>query len=139
VETELTYRFDQIAQAADWLLHQAADRRCLVFHGDLGAGKTTLIAQLCRLLGVTDAVSSPTFSLINEYARAQGGAVYHIDLYRLRDEKEAMMAGVADCLDSGRFCLLEWPSRAPALIPDDALPVRLEILSEDTRRIRLFQ
>lgn len=109
-------------------------------HGEMGAGKTTFVHALCDMLGVTDAVGSPTFSLINEYAYDCAGTrrrLFHIDLYRLRDAAEARAAGVEDCLYSGHPCLVEWPEKAPELFPEDTLHCWLETVDAQTRRIRI--
>jgi tRNA threonylcarbamoyladenosine biosynthesis protein TsaE len=103
----------------------------------MGTGKTTFIAALCRAKGVQSIPSSPTFSLINEYTLMSGDPIYHIDLYRLRDEEEAREAGVEDCLFSGNFCLVEWPEKAPGIFPENTLHVRIETLPE-TRYLRTF-
>lgn len=100
----------------------------------MGAGKTTFIHGLCEAKGVTDTVGSPTFSIINEY-RYPGGRIFHIDLYRLKDEEEAIRAGVEDVLYSGDICLVEWPERAPEIFPPDTVQIRLEVLDPDTRKI----
>ena len=100
----------------------------------MGAGKTTFIHQLCLARGVTDTVGSPTFSIINEY-RYAGGSIFHIDLYRLKDEEEAFRAGVEDVLYSGEICFVEWPDRAPDIFPPDTVHARLEVLDPDTRKI----
>ncbi len=85
---------------------------------------------------VKETVSSPTFSIINEYSYP-GGILYHLDLYRLKDEQEAIRAGVEDCLYSGEICLVEWPERAPGIFPEDTLEIFLEIQDENTRKIRV--
>jgi tRNA threonylcarbamoyladenosine biosynthesis protein TsaE len=99
-----------------------------------GGRKTTLIHSLCLARGVTDTVGSPTFSIINEY-RYPGGSIFHIDLYRLKDEEEAIRAGVEDVLYSGELCLVEWPDRAPDIFPPDTVHIHLEVLDPDTRKI----
>ena len=86
--------------------------------------------------GVTSAVSSPTFSIINEYAYP-GGSLYHIDLYRLKDEEEAMRAGVEDCLYSGKICLVEWPERASGLFPENTVSVYFGVVDPETRIISI--
>ena len=104
----------------------------------MGAGKTTFIHALCDLKGVKDTVGSPTFSIINEYNYSEGGKekkIFHIDLYRLRDEEEASRAGVEDCLYSGHTCLLEWPEKAPALLPPDAVHLYLTATGPTTRKL----
>lgn len=118
----------------------AKGARLFAFHGPMGAGKTTIITALCRSRGVTDAVSSPTFSIINEYAYTQNGSVhklYHIDLYRLRDEEEIIQSGVEDCVYSPSLCLVEWPEKAPWLFGPETAHVHIEALTETERRIRL--
>jgi tRNA threonylcarbamoyladenosine biosynthesis protein TsaE len=113
----------------------------VLFHGEMGAGKTTLIAALCRAKGVQDAVSSPTFSIINEYAYAEHGVLkklYHIDLYRLQSEAEVVQAGVEDCLDSGALCFVEWPEKAPRLFDETAMHVFIEPLSASERRVHIL-
>src|SRR5215213_7730144 len=88
------------------------------FHGQMGAGKTTIITAICRAKAVQDVMGSPTFSIINEYVYTEGNEVkkiYHIDLYRLKDEDEVLQAGVEDCIYSGSVCMVEWPEKAPHL------------------------
>jgi tRNA threonylcarbamoyladenosine biosynthesis protein TsaE len=109
-------------------------QKIFAFHGGMGAGKTTFIHALCDVKGVLDTVGSPTFSIINEY-RFPGGKIFHIDLYRLRDEEEALRAGVEDTLYSGEICLVEWPDRAPGIFPPETVELRIEVLDPDTRRI----
>ena len=112
------------------------DRKIFCFTGQLGAGKTTFIHALCEIKQVQDTVSSPTFSIINEYAYP-GGTIYHIDLYRVKDEDEAIRAGVEDCLYSGEICLVEWPDRAPGIIPPGSLWLLLEAVDKTHRKIRV--
>jgi tRNA threonylcarbamoyladenosine biosynthesis protein TsaE len=102
----------------------------------MGAGKTTFIHALCRVKQVSSAVSSPSFSIINEY-HYPGGVMYHIDLYRLEQEEEAFRAGVEDCLYSGNICLVEWPERAQPLFPPDTLHISIEVVDLDTRMLRV--
>src|SRR5476649_2602656 len=102
----------------------------------LGAGKTTFIRALCAAKNVKETVGSPTFSIINEYGYP-GGTLFHLDLYRLKDEEEALRAGVEDCLYSGEICLVEWPDRAPGIFPDSSLVITLENLDENTRKMRI--
>lgn len=131
---ELRFQLPDIEHAASVFWQAYPLRTVFAFHGNMGAGKTTFIHQLCEARGVTDTVGSPTFSIINEY-RYPGGRIYHIDLYRLKDEEEAIRAGVEDVLYSGEICLVEWPERAPDIFPPDTVHVRLETLDPDTRKI----
>ena len=125
---------EEILIAAGEFLNNTAKTRVFAFHGEMGAGKTTFIHALCELSGVTGAVGSPTFPIINEYESA-GGPIFHIDLYRLCDEAEVRNAGVEDCLYSGDRCFVEWPERAPAIFPDDTVHVYIEMKDSITRKL----
>lgn len=126
---EWTYALPEIDLAAARVLRQAGNRSVITFEGDLGAGKTTLIRALCRQKGIREGVSSPTFSLINEYAfsdpEGKAHRVFHLDLYRIRDEEEALQAGLEEVLFSGSLCLVEWPEKIPGLLPEDTLKITL--------------
>lgn len=123
IETEA-----ELPQAARQLIEAAGDKRLWAFYAPMGAGKTTLIAALCRELGVeADMVASPTFSIINEYVAAGGAPVYHFDFYRVESEEEAADTGAEFYFDSGACCFVEWPEMAGRLIPEDALQVTIEV------------
>jgi tRNA threonylcarbamoyladenosine biosynthesis protein TsaE len=109
-------------------------KKIYAFRGEMGAGKTSFIRALCAVKNVKETVGSPTFSIINEYSYPEG-TIYHLDLYRLKDEEEAIRAGVEDCLYSGEVCLVEWPDRALGIFPDETLGILLENLNETTRKI----
>jgi len=125
----------QIRQVAKELWKEGKRHKVWAFHAAMGTGKTTFIHALCEELGVRSAISSPTFAIINEYASAEAGTIFHMDWYRLKDEEEAINAGVEDSLNSGQLCLVEWPDKAAGLLPDDTFHIRLETLDENTRRI----
>ncbi|MBW7467686.1 tRNA (adenosine(37)-N6)-threonylcarbamoyltransferase complex ATPase subunit type 1 TsaE [Pontibacter aydingkolensis] len=112
--------------AASVLIEEAKSEPIILFEGPMGAGKTTLIKEVCRQLGVKDNVSSPTFSLVNEYAGTDGKLIYHFDFYRLNQEREALDIGALEYFDSGRLCLIEWPSMIPSLLPEHYLLVTLQ-------------
>jgi tRNA threonylcarbamoyladenosine biosynthesis protein TsaE len=131
---ELRFQLQGIGAAAREFWEKFPLQQVFAFHGGMGAGKTTFIHALCVEKGVTDTVGSPTFSIVNEY-RYPGGRIFHIDLYRLKDEAEAIRAGVEDVLYSGGLCLVEWPDRAPDIFPEDTIHVWLEVLDRDTRKI----
>lgn len=116
---------------------QAFDSRLVfAFHGQMGAGKTTFIHALCKAKAVSSTVGSPTFSIINEYSYPNG-IIEHIDLYRLKDAREAVGAGVEDILYSGNICLVEWPERMPDLFPENTVNVFLESIDQQIRRLRV--
>lgn len=134
------YTLPEIDQTAGWLLNELKDRKVIALHGAMGAGKTTLISAICRLLKVEDVVSSPTFSVINEYRYNENETpkrLYHIDLYRLKDEEEAIRTGVEDCLYSGDYCFVEWPERAEALFPDDTTTLYLRVEGDTDRSLEI--
>ncbi len=134
---EWNYRLDELPLVAGQWWETAGPARVFALHGPMGAGKTTLVAALCRHLGIADVVGSPTFSLVNEYRLPDGSAFFHIDLYRLSDEAEAVRAGVEDCLFSGDYCVVEWPEKAPGIFPPGTLHAWLEATGPDTRRLKL--
>ena len=131
---ELRFQLPDIGMAAATIWQTFPYQNVFAFHGDMGAGKTTLIHALCSAKGVTDTVGSPTFSIINEYLYP-GGRIYHIDLYRLRDEEEAIRTGVEDVLYSGDLCLVEWPDRAPGIFPPETVHLQVNVIDPDTRKI----
>jgi tRNA threonylcarbamoyladenosine biosynthesis protein TsaE len=109
----------------------------ICFEGEMGAGKTTFIKVLCQSLGVQDEVSSPTFSLVNEYRDAQNQPIYHFDFYRLDNPREAEDIGALEYFDSGYLCLIEWPSRIEALLPPDRLLLTLTVTGLETRELKI--
>lgn len=133
----LSFTLGQIKIAAEQVFDYGKDKKVWAIHGEMGAGKTTFIHALCEYLGVTSAIGSPTYSIINEYKSGKAGEIYHMDWYRLKDEEEAIQAGVEDCLFSGNLCLVEWPEKAAALLPDDCLHVAISVVDEQTRKISL--
>ena len=133
---ELIFELDQIKDAAKKLLVARHNHKVFALHGEMGAGKTTFIHALCDEMQVTSTVGSPTFSIINEY-NYPGGSLFHIDLYRLNDEEEAIRAGIEDCLFSGDKCFVEWPERIPHLFPENTLHVFLETTDNTTRTLRV--
>lgn len=132
----LKFSLGELPTVVSRLISEAGTKRTIALQGSMGAGKTTLVHAFCDALGVRDAVGSPTFSIINEYGTT-GGPVYHIDCYRLRDEQEAIDAGVEDCLYSGNWCFVEWPEKIPHLLPPDTMRIFLE-QQEDGSRLLTF-
>ena len=132
---EIVYSIGNINNAAQQVWDAAHQYKVWAFDASMGAGKTTFIHTLCEILQVNNAVSSPTFAIINEYSSPIAGSIYHMDWYRLKDEEEAIQAGVEDCLYSGNLCFVEWPTKAPGLLPDDTLTIQIEVLDENTRKV----
>lgn len=111
----MEYRVDTLADlnaVAKKIVKSFSDARVILFYGDMGAGKTTFIKEICAELGVIENTSSPTFSIVNEYD-STNGSIYHFDFYRLRDEQEAFDMGYEEYLYSGNYCLIEWPDKSP--------------------------
>ncbi len=135
---DLTFDLEDIQKAAAAFIDTHKDATVFAFRGEMGAGKTTFISKVCELLGVEDNMGSPTFSIINEYA-TPGGSVFHMDLYRLKDEEEAIQAGVEDLLYSGELCFVEWPDRAPGIFPDDTVWIELKVADANSRIIKDIQ
>ena len=131
------FSLDEINKAAAAFLKQAGHQRVIAFHGEMGAGKTTFINALCRQLQVVDMVSSPTFSIINQYQARDGQTVYHMDLYRVKSEEEALQAGVEECFYSGNYCFVEWPENAAALLPEDSLHCYLSYTGHNERKLQI--
>jgi len=133
---EKVFDFEQLQQVAEQLLEEGKDRRVWAIHGDMGAGKTTLVIQLCRLLGVENPAGSPTFSIINEYRLPNGEVLCHMDWYRLHDREEAIQAGVEDRLLGDDRCWIEWPERAEDLLPENTFHIYLMVVDATTRQLR---
>ena len=124
----------EIDAAAAEFLRRLGDRRLVAFYAAMGAGKTTFTTALCRQLGVrSDAVSSPTFAIINEYRTAAGEPVFHFDFYRISKLEEALDIGLYDYLDSGALCLMEWPENVEALLPEETLKVHITAEPDGSR------
>jgi tRNA threonylcarbamoyladenosine biosynthesis protein TsaE len=129
------YTLKTLKTAANKLLSLSDGDTVWCFEGEMGAGKTTFIKEVAKVLGVTELVSSPTFSLVNEYRGIGNQPIYHFDLYRLNNLDEARDIGLVDYYYSGKFCLVEWPQQAAELLPDSYLKIGIDIVDADTRRI----
>lgn len=126
---------EQLQDAATQLIEFAGNERIFLFYGDMGVGKTTFIKALSRQLGVSKNVSSPTFSIVNEY-QADNSLIYHFDFYRLKKESEALDLGYEDYFYSGNYCFIEWPEKIPSLIPTHHIKVQL---TEDDNKDRVLK
>ncbi len=121
---------NDLNRAAEELLKFCAEIKVITFSGNLGAGKTTFIKAICSRLGVSDLVSSPTFSIINEYRNKENIPVYHFDFYRMKTTQEAEDTGCVDYFFSGNYCFVEWPELAESLLPDDYVKVEINVADE---------
>ncbi|TGE04206.1 tRNA (adenosine(37)-N6)-threonylcarbamoyltransferase complex ATPase subunit type 1 TsaE [Hymenobacter fodinae] len=128
---------DALPQVAAQVRDALGQHSVICFEGEMGAGKTTFIKVLCQSLGVQEEVSSPTFSLVNEYRDAQNRPIYHFDFYRLNNPREAEDIGALEYFDSGYLCLIEWPSRIEALLPSDRLLITLTVTGLETRELTI--
>ena len=115
------------------------DKNCLAFYGEMGAGKTTLIKEICKLLGVSDITSSPSFSLINEYLTKEDNSIFHFDFYRINHIEEAYDIGYEDYFYSNSLCLIEWPEKIESLLPENHTRLNIKILDNNKRVIEITQ
>jgi tRNA threonylcarbamoyladenosine biosynthesis protein TsaE len=128
----------ELPEAVKWLLKEANGRKKIMLYGQMGAGKTTFTKAFCQYLGVKKVASSPTFSLVNEYAYAENGVeklIHHMDLYRLKSLEEALDIGIEDYLYDDDYCLIEWPQLIEPILTDDVLKISFEISSNSARKI----
>ena len=132
----IIFSLDQIQEVAEQII-ASNPKKIILFNGEMGVGKTTLIKQLCKSLGVEGATSSPTFSLVNEYYTSNNQIVYHFDFYRLNKETEALDIGVDDYLYSGNWCFIEWSEKIASLIPEEHSTVTIEVLADGKRNLEL--
>jgi tRNA threonylcarbamoyladenosine biosynthesis protein TsaE len=135
---EFIVKLDALDQFANQFWNLAGSNRIFAFHGEMGAGKTTIIEALCKAKGVKEGMSSPTFSIINEYVYDEAGKeniIYHMDLYRLKDEEETIQAGVEDSVFSGHTCFVEWPEKAPGIFDHTTTHVHIEQIDETGRKV----
>ena len=130
----LTSTLESLPEVAKSVLQAFPNSRVFALYGRMGAGKTTMIKELCRCLGVTDEVQSPTFSIINEYKTKENASVFHFDFYRIKKIEEVFDIGYEDYIYSGSYCFIEWPELAEDLLPEGT--VRMEISGEKERVIR---
>ena len=117
---------DQLPGLAEQLILSLKDHKLLAFTGKMGVGKTTFIKTLCKTLGVTEIVTSPTFAIINQYESGHGDPIFHFDFYRLESHQEALNIGVFDYWDSGHFCFMEWPEKVEKLLPEECVYIEIE-------------
>ena len=132
----IIFSLDEINKVARQILEKKP-HKVILFHGEMGVGKTTLIKSLAKELGVNGATSSPTFSLVNEYQNIENQLVYHFDFYRLNKETEAMDMGADEYFYSGNWCFIEWPEKIPNLVPESHSVIQISLLPDGNRSLSL--
>ena len=133
----IEFSIDAINEVANKILEQNPNK-IILFNGEMGVGKTTLIKQICINLGVLDTISSPTFSLVNEYKIENNQSIYHFDVYRLKNETEALDMGIDEYLYSNNWCFIEWSEKIINLIPDEHSIINIELLKNGNRKLTLL-
>ncbi|MBI9042271.1 tRNA (adenosine(37)-N6)-threonylcarbamoyltransferase complex ATPase subunit type 1 TsaE [Lutibacter sp.] len=132
----LNYSLSELSEIAKEVL-KYSNNKVLLFYGEMGVGKTTLIKEIVKQLGVNDNVSSPTFSLVNEYHSTKGAKVYHFDFYRINKEEEALDMGIEEYFYSNNWCLVEWPNKVENLLPLNAVSITITSNKNQLRTIEL--
>ena len=127
---------EQIGQAAKEFVEHIGENRLFAFYGNMGAGKTTFIKAICEEIGVRDAVTSPTFAIVNEYS-SNIGPVYHFDFYRIKNQGEVIDLGFEDYAYSGNLCLMEWPELIEDLLPEETISVKIEETANGKRKVTM--
>ena len=127
---------EDLDRAAGEFLKAIGDNTLIAFYAPMGAGKTTFTTAVCKALGVQeDAISSPTFAIVNEYRGRKGQPIYHFDFYRIERLEEALDIGLYDYLDSGDLCLMEWPKNIEGLLPEETLKVNIQVNADGSRTL----
>jgi tRNA threonylcarbamoyladenosine biosynthesis protein TsaE len=127
----------ELPKAVRKLLNYTGKNRLIAFYGSMGAGKTTIIKAICESLGATDAVTSPTFTLVNEYKTSDGDSLYHIDFYRIKKRDEVFDFGIEEYLSSGFYCFMEWPEVIEDILPPETVKIRITVGSDEERILEI--
>jgi len=132
----IEYTIDELTQTAQKLITNTT-HKILLFHADMGVGKTTLIKEICVQLGVDDVISSPTYSLVNEY-KGTKDTIYHFDFYRIQDEEEAYDIGFEEYLQTDAWIFIEWPDKILNLLPENSATVKISLVEDGKRVLKLW-
>lgn len=127
----------ELPAAAKTLLNNFQGKRIFAFYGAMGAGKTTFIKAVCESLGAADLVTSPSFTLINEYRRSDGGSLYHIDLYRIKNRNEMLDLGIEEYFSSGSYCFIEWPEMIEEILPSETVNIKITVGKNEERILEI--
>jgi tRNA threonylcarbamoyladenosine biosynthesis protein TsaE len=127
----------ELSKVAKAISKLCAGNQVFIVDGEMGAGKTTLIGEVCQVLNVADAVASPTYGIVNTYFSEQYGEINHFDFYRIKNEEEAMDSGLEEQLNSGNICFIEWADKIPKLLPNNCVRVSIEIIDTNSRKITI--
>ena len=132
----LTYTLKEIPKIAKEIL-SFVSHKTLLFYGEMGTGKTTLIKEIVKQLGVKDVANSPTFSIVNEYLSQKGETIYHFDFYRIENEEEVFDIGIEEYLYNNNWCFIEWPEKVENLLPLESVEIHLTLNQDTTRTIQI--
>ena len=124
-----------LSDAAEKFLKHFGEKRIFAFYGSMGAGKTTIIKAICKVLGAIDIVSSPTFTLVNEYKTISGETIYHIDFYRIKKQEEVFDFGIEDYLSGDSYCFMEWPEMIQDILPRETINIRISVGENEERTL----
>ena len=127
----------ELSKVAKAISKLCAGNQVFIIDGEMGAGKTTLIGEVCQVLNVADAVASPTYGIVNTYFSEQYGEINHFDFYRIKNEEEAMDSGLDELLHSGNICFIEWANKIPKLLPNNCVRVSIETFDTNSRKITI--
>ncbi len=138
METIVIKDTKHLSEAAERLLSLGGHRRLFAFYGPMGSGKTTIIKAICSELKVTDTVTSPTFTLVNEYRTSGGDRVYHIDFYRIKKTEEVYDFGIEEYLSDGSYCFMEWPELVGDIIPPETIRIKITVGEDESRILTIL-
>jgi tRNA threonylcarbamoyladenosine biosynthesis protein TsaE len=137
MNNQFTYTLDQLSEASAWIIQRLKKNKIVVFDGEMGAGKTTLIKEVGKQLGIDQVINSPTFSIINEYISNNDVQIFHFDCYRINSLREAFDIGIPEYLDSGNYCFIEWAEKISPLLPDEYIKITISAGHDQKRTITM--